>query len=144
LLTGLPPTANNEAPGVVLCVRRGALGHPIRALLALDDLTLVGALEDPNELGRVIFQVGAVTLCTLLGYDMTATTTDGKPAASVKGLMEHLANWAKLDIEALKKELAAQAEEDNAAAEAPPAFVGTVDELEKHLEETDARAGQPG
>jgi hypothetical protein len=58
--------------------------------------------------------------------------------------MEHLANWAKLDIEALKKELAAQAEEDNAAAEAPPAFVGTVDELEKHLEETDARAGQPG
>lgn len=109
-------------------------------MYTMSDLDVAEALDNPNHM---------VTVCAKLGFSMLSQVLRYKTPApgqqALKDLAELAAKLMKLDVEALRKELEAeraeqafeeakQSAEDNAAAEAPPAFVGTVDELEKHIE----------
>jgi hypothetical protein len=75
-------------------MRTGLFGHPTTTVLRVPDETVVGAIEDAQELGSMVTQVGMLVMASLFNYNL---------AFGVEGLAKKMAAWAGIDVEALRK-----------------------------------------
>ena len=92
-----------ETPGqIVFGMRTGLFGHPTTTVLRIPYDQIVGATEDMKEMGEIVTKLGLLTLGALLNYNLT-----GGP----EGMAKALAEWAEIDLEALRKEAAADEKE---------------------------------
>lgn len=102
---------NADGPETVFGMRTGLFGHPTTTVLRLPDEKLVGAVEDHKELGEIVTQLGLLTMAALFNYNL---------ALGPDGLAKAVCKWARIDLEALKK----QAEEEAAREAADLAAQG--------------------
>jgi hypothetical protein len=86
--------AIRQGDNIVFGMRTGLFGHPNTTVLRIPDETTVGAIEDISELGAVCTQVGMLVLASLFNYNL---------AFGADGLANKMAEWAGIDVEALKK-----------------------------------------
>lgn len=117
----------NRPEELTFGMRTGLLGHPTTTVLRVQHETLVGALEQGpdkditedarRQLGEIATQVGLLTLAALFNYNL---------AWGPEGLAKKMADWAGIDIEALRAAAAAEAAEEAAEA-GPPTSAGTGD-----------------
>jgi hypothetical protein len=80
---------------VVFGIRTGLLGHPTTTVLRVPHEKIVGGVEDNQELGEVVTQLGLLALGGLLRFNL---------AMGPEELAKAFAKWAGIDLEALKKE----------------------------------------
>jgi hypothetical protein len=100
-------------------MRTGLFGHPTTTVLRVPDETVVGAIEDAQELGSMVTQVGMLVMASLFNYNL---------AFGVEGLAKKMAAWAGIDVEALKKAAEEEVAETEKAQLAAEGKVIEVDE----------------
>ena len=119
----------HSLPGrMILCALVGKLGHPARALAQFDDIKLVGALEDAGDMRDIVLQTGAAVLAALTSYPI------GKEGSTIRGLIQALVDFHGIDVEAIKAEIAKEAEEE-AKAELEQAEALAMEKNPEHFEE---------
>lgn len=84
---------------IVIGVRKGLFGHPGTVILRVDDASLVGCVEDREELAKLVNNVGILAVSQLFNHNL---------AEGIEGLAKTIVRWAGIDLEALK----AEAEQD--------------------------------
>jgi hypothetical protein len=109
---------NNEE--TVFGMRTGLFGHPTTTVLRIADEKVVGAIEDPSELGEIVTQLGMLTAAALFNYNL---------AFGTEGLAEAMAKWAGIDVAALRAAEAVTEEVD----EDGDVIVRTAEEAEDPL-----------
>ncbi len=99
-----------QNPGVdhmTIGVRRGVFASHSSIALNVTHDDLIGAIDDPQELGNVVVKLGILGFAGLINYNL---------AYGVEGLPEAAARWAGIDVDALK----ADAKPDKPELALPP------------------------
>lgn len=124
--------------------RTGYLSPRTGPVYTVSDLDIAEAIDNPGHLVQVCAKLGFVVLAHALRYRSPKPGVEALTDMATKA-----AEFMKLDLDALRKAIeldrqeqeeaqakaqAAEAAADNAAADQPPAFEGTVEELQAVLD----------
>ena len=80
---------------LIVAVRRGLFGHDRAPIIRVSAEEIAGACEDVKELGGIATKVGVMVLAQLTGHHLSY---------GAEGLAKALAKFARIDLDALKKE----------------------------------------